>query len=93
MYLTIITYDIVDNKRRKKLADALLDYGTRVQYSVFEASIDNKQLKEIIEKVKECTVPDEDSVIIYRICRSCKKETHYYGKKKGFDIEKDCIII
>ena len=38
MYL--ISYDISSNKIRTKLAKKLLNYGKRVQYSVFECNID-----------------------------------------------------
>ena len=32
----LITYDIEDDKRRKKISDLLEGYGVRVNYSVFE---------------------------------------------------------
>jgi CRISPR-associated protein Cas2 len=32
----VVVYDISNDKRRTRLHNALLDYGTPVQYSVFE---------------------------------------------------------
>ena len=32
---TIVSYDISDDRRRARVAKLLLDYGDRVQYSVF----------------------------------------------------------
>ena len=33
----VVSYDVPDDRRRTRLADRLLDFGVRVQYSVFEA--------------------------------------------------------
>lgn len=43
--LYTISYDIPDDKRRLKIAKILLDYGPRVQYSVFEAQLDTAALE------------------------------------------------
>jgi len=39
MMLYVISYDIPDDERRLKVAKILLDFGRRVQYSVFEAHL------------------------------------------------------
>lgn len=36
MRLYVIAYDIADDDRRTDVSDALLSYGRRIQYSVFE---------------------------------------------------------
>src|SRR6185436_13646804 len=38
--LILVSYDIPDDRRRTKLANALKDFGERVQYSVFEFLLD-----------------------------------------------------
>jgi CRISPR-associated protein Cas2 len=48
----IITYDIQNSKRRKKLSELLQMYGVRVNYSVFELDITKNELKEIIDTIK-----------------------------------------
>ncbi|MEM2889797.1 MAG: CRISPR-associated endonuclease Cas2 [Candidatus Hadarchaeum sp.] len=42
--LVLVVYDISNDKRRTKLHNVLLDYGTPVQYSVFECHLDEKNL-------------------------------------------------
>ncbi|MCA9742068.1 CRISPR-associated endonuclease Cas2, partial [candidate division KSB1 bacterium] len=37
--LLLVSYDIVDDKQRTKLAKRLQNYGQRVQYSVFECDL------------------------------------------------------
>ena len=46
--LTLVIYDITDNKTRKRISDRLLDLGmTRAQYSVFIGTADKNRLDEL----------------------------------------------
>jgi CRISPR-associated protein Cas2 len=67
----IVSYDITDDKRRNRIARSLLDFGTRVQYSVFECIIDEKMLDKMITRLNKI-ISDEDSVRIYALCSKCK---------------------
>jgi CRISPR-associated endonuclease Cas2 len=49
----VIGYDCTDDRRRLRVAKVLEDYGYRVQYSVFEAELDEKTLAEMVKRV--CT--------------------------------------
>jgi CRISPR-associated protein Cas2 len=56
----IISYDIPDTKRRTKIAKTLLDFGDRVQYSVFEAELTDelyckmrRRLKRYLELIRK----------------------------------------
>lgn len=49
----LIAYDISDDKKRAKVMSALLAYGNRVQYSVFEVVLTDSQLKHLIDFLKE----------------------------------------
>lgn len=51
----IISYDIPDDKRRNRTAKILLDFGKRVQYSVFECILDNALFEKLIARLKEVT--------------------------------------
>ena len=53
--LMIVSYDIVDDKRRTKLAKRLCDFGKRVQYSVFECDLSKEQLKKMINEADKET--------------------------------------
>ena len=39
-----VAYDITDDKRRNRVAKILKDFGTRIQYSVFECNTDRRAL-------------------------------------------------
>jgi len=75
----VIAYDCTSDKRRLKVANILLDYGYRVQYSVFEADLDQALLAELERRLGAVVNPREDSVRIYHICRKCLEQTSLFG--------------
>jgi len=93
MALVIISYDIVDDRRRNKVAKALLDYGKRVQYSVFEVE-DTGNMDEIVKILTAFMNKNEDNIRYYRLCAGCEKRKKTTGKEKEItDTDKDYIII
>lgn len=76
----IISYDIPDDKRRLKIAKILLDYGPRVQYSVFEVQADAKALDRLRHRITAEVAPAEDSVRIYPICAACEGRIEIIGQ-------------
>jgi CRISPR-associated protein Cas2 len=69
----LIVYDISNDKRRTKLHNALLDYGTPVQYSVFECHLDRKQLAKMKKAVAKAIRKRKDNVRYYFLCADCEK--------------------
>ena len=67
----VISYDIPDDRRRNQLAKVLKGFGTRVQYSVFEAHLSKKQYEELKRAVANVIDFSEDSVRYYALCRAC----------------------
>jgi CRISPR-associated protein Cas2 len=67
----VISYDIPDNQRRNQLAKVLKGFGTRVQYSVFEAHLNKRQYEELKRAVDRLIEPSEDSVRYYAFCSAC----------------------
>ncbi len=91
--LTVISYDIVDDRRRNRVAKTLLDYGARVQYSVFEID-DLEKVSEIEEKLSALINITEDSIRFYQICQGCGKKKKIMGKDKSpYTSDQDYIII
>lgn len=92
MLLVVISYDIIDDCRRNKVAKVLLDYGERVQYSVFEVSVADK-LPEIKERLTKIIDTKEDNIRYYLLCRSCVDKKLVTGKEKAAAIDKTGPII
>ena len=69
MYL--VSYDISSDRVRGKVAKKLLDYGKRVQYSVFECDLDKKRYKEMYRELLKLLDGVEDAGIrIYSLDRA-----------------------
>ncbi len=77
----IVSYDISDDKKRNKVAKTLLDFGTRVQYSVFECILDDKLLEKMTSKLGK-VVSDQDSIRIYALCARCEGVVKVFGSGK-----------
>lgn len=67
--MIIVSYDIGDNKLRTKFSKFLMQYGDRLQYSVYEIHNSERVLNIVTEKIKfefEKSFTGADSVIIFR---------------------------
>ena len=71
----LIVYDISHDRRRTKLHDALLNYGTPVQYSVFECIVDPERLAQMKAAVDRAIKPRQDRVRFYYLCQECLART------------------
>lgn len=74
----LVTYDISNTKNRTKLSTLLEGYGLRVNYSVFELDIKQKNL-DILLMQMEVLLGKHDSLRVYRF----SKETI----AKSFDLK------
>jgi len=75
----IISYDIIDDKRRAKVSKILENYCTRVQYSVFETLLEVDKYEEMISELNKIIDKTEDSIRIYKLCDACSKKVTIYG--------------
>lgn len=73
MALTVvIAYDIVEDRRRARLAATLQQWGDRVQRSVFICTLDDPdQLTELLTRAGEIIDVGTDSVYAFRQCATC----------------------
>lgn len=96
--LMLITYDIalddVDGQRRlRHIAKHCLDYGVRVQYSVFECDIDPAQWVELKQKLLEAYCPETDSLRFYHLGSKWRSKVEHHGAKPSVDIYQDTLIL
>ena len=91
--LVLVSYDIIEDSKRTKLAKKLLDFGRRVQYSVFECDLTAGQIKEMKKQALKFVDPEQDSLRIYRMCQACSKRIESFGVKKGYEDESDQEVI
>jgi len=66
-----VVYDISVDRRRTKLHNVLLDFGTPVQYSVFECWLTPKDIRRMQARVNKVIRPRKDHVRYYFLCAAC----------------------
>ena len=89
---TIITYDIVGDKRRNRLRKFLKEMGVRSQYSVFECRLDYEEIRLIRHFCRDNLDLREDSVRIYRVCSRCMNKAEIQGQGITFS-QLDWVIV
>ena len=78
-----VAYDITDDKRRNRVAKILKDFGTRIQYSVFECDTDRRALLRLQDRLEKAIDLQEDTITFYHLCTACEKQIDRIGRKKG----------
>jgi CRISPR-associated protein Cas2 len=77
--LYMICYDISEDKTRNQMSERLLDFGVRIQESVFECVLDDQAEERMIERLDKVPLADTDRVRIYRMCQNCVETVRIYG--------------
>jgi len=80
--LTLISYDIVDTKRRTKVMQLLKGYGSRVQRSVFECLLDPTDAAVLDRQLHALIDPSTDSVRCYPLDANAVQRIVIYGLGK-----------
>lgn len=85
----LVCYDTPSTKRRNKIIALIEKYGARVNYSVFELSINDTKLKALENELLKIIKPKEDSLRIYHICENClhKSKTLVDDKEPFLPVE------
>ena len=63
--LYVVTYDICDEKRLRRVFKLMRGYGERVQYSVFRCELSDRERVELMSKLAEEVKHDEDQVLFF----------------------------
>jgi CRISPR-associated protein Cas2 len=77
--LYLVCYDISSDLLRGRMSKALLDFGTRIQESVFECPLNDELLERMMARLERLELGDDDRVRIYRICGACVDRIRIYG--------------
>lgn len=78
--LYVVCYDIVCDRLRAQAARRMLDFGTRIQDSVYECNLDTKGYERLLRQIEHFPLGDEDKIRVYRICADCVERVKIYGK-------------
>jgi len=95
--MILVTYDVSTltsegRRRLRNVAKICLNYGQRVQYSVFECQINKMEMAAFRRKLLKVIEPTEDSIRIYRIVEPLEKNREEIGKITAIDFEDTLIL-
>ena len=75
----LVSYDISDDRVRARLAHLLEGYGQRVQYSVFELWLTERELDRLQARLTDA-VEAEGTVRLYALCAACRERVQVFGQ-------------
>ncbi|MCF6280892.1 MAG: CRISPR-associated endonuclease Cas2 [Candidatus Polarisedimenticolaceae bacterium] len=96
--LVLITYDVNvvsegGQKRLRHISKSCLDYGMRVQNSVFECEVTPAQFVVLKNELLEIIDPSKDSLRFYMLGKKGRQKVEHIGAKAVADPVSDALII
>ncbi len=88
----VVSYDVVADKRRARIAKALIGFGRRVQKSVFECELDDRNYLKMKDALEKLLDREEDSIRYYFLCGRCQGHVEVSGLGSLRE-EEDLIIV
>ena len=88
----IVAYDIADPRRLSKVAKIMLDYGVRVQKSIFEVTVNKRIFAELKKRVEGVIVPEDDGVKYFPVCEKCAGTVEIIGQGQFTDPDQEFYI-
>ena len=90
--MVLVTYDVntetaAGRKRLRKVAKKAVDYGQRVQNSVFECLLDPVQFAQLKKDLSAIIDPQLDSLRFYFLGANWKNRVEHIGAKVTYDPE------
>jgi len=96
--MVLITYDVETvtlsgKKRLRKVAKECVNFGQRVQNSVFECVVDPSQFAVLKHRLLDILNPEKDSLRFYYLGNNWDRRVEHIGVKPSFNPEEDTFII
>lgn len=95
--MILITYDVdttdqEGKNRLRKVAKECVNYGQRVQNSVFECNLTYLDFVKLKTKLKKIINPEKDSLRYYNLGKNWRRKVEHHGVKPSYDPEGIIII-
>lgn len=96
--MVLISYDVsttsaAGQRRLRRVAKKCLDFGQRVQNSVFECNLDQAQWVALREQLVDLIAPAEDSLRFYFLGNNWERRIEHLGTKGVPNLEKDALVV
>jgi CRISPR-associated protein Cas2 len=95
--LVLITYDVntetaAGKKRLRQVAKQCVNYGRRVQNSVFECEMDAAKCREVKAILEEIIDVEKDSLRFYYLGNNYRNKVDHIGVKDSLDMKGPLIM-
>ena len=95
--LVLITYDVntenaAGRRRLRQIAKQCVNYGQRVQNSVFECLLDTAQCRSLQNKLCKLMDPERDSLRFYYLGKKYESKIEHFGCKQTYLPEDPMIL-
>ncbi|WP_284415814.1 CRISPR-associated endonuclease Cas2 [Acidovorax sp. SUPP3334] len=95
--MVLVSYDVSSQdragaRRLRHIAKACLDFGQRVQYSVFEIEVDSAQWVALKNRLTQIIDPATDSLRFYYLGQQWKDRVEHVGAKPVLDLNAPLIL-
>ena len=95
--LILVTYDVATvetagKRRLRRVAQACEDYGVRVQKSVFECQVGQKEWVVLRDRLLTEIKADEDSLRFYFLDERAVQRTEHHGVDKPINLSEPLIL-
>ena len=93
----LVSYDVNTEekegcRRLARVGKICKSYGQRVQYSVFECTVNDMDFERLRSKLKSVIKPEEDSLRIYHLTGRRAEYIEAYGIDKYVDFDEPLIV-
>ena len=88
----VSTIDLGGKRRLRRVAKTCLNYGIRVQNSVFECNVDSAQWVMMKAKLLDIYHAEMDSLRFYFLSNNYKSKIEHCGAKPTIDVEEPLLL-
>jgi CRISPR-associated protein Cas2 len=95
--MVLISYDVstitaAGRRRLRRVARACLDFGQRVQLSVFECQLDPAQWTALRHRLINEIDPDADSLRFYYLGANWRRRVEHVGARPSLDLDGPLVV-
>ena len=95
--MTLVSYDVstVDaagRKRLRKVAKECVNYGQRVQNSVFECVLDAAEFRKVKQILIDLIDPEKDSLRFYQLGNHYESKVEHIGIRPSLHVEEPLLL-
>ncbi|HER2325225.1 TPA: CRISPR-associated endonuclease Cas2 [Streptococcus pyogenes] len=96
--MVLVTYDVntetpAGRKRLRHVAKLCVDYGQRVQNSVFECSVTPAEFVDIKHRLTQIIDEKTDSIRFYLLGKNWQRRAETLGRSDSYDPDKGVLLL